>query len=147
MLYFKFVREGAKAPSVGHAGDLGFDLYAAEDVMLVPGDVTKVPTGLAMQMRDHFVPMGFILKDRSSVAAKGVTISGGVIDSGYCGEIIVLMTYAVATSNDGLPFVIQRGDKIAQAIPVRPNTAHEMQLVTELEETDRGAGGFGSTGN
>lgn len=148
MLKFKFVREGATTPSVGHVGDLGFDLYAADYVMLVPGDVTPVPTGLAVQLTLNnlaHTPMGFILKDRSSMAARGVTVSGGVIDSGYRGEIIVLMTYVVATPKDGLRFTIRKGDKIAQAVPVLPNTNHEFLLVHDFEETSRGTAGFGST--
>lgn len=147
MLKFKFVRDGAKTPSVSHDGDLGIDFYAAEDVMLVSGDVTPVPTGLAVQLTDpkDFAPLGLILKDRSSMAAKGITVSGGVIDPGYRGEIIVLMTYHAPALSDGLPYVISKGDKIVQGVPVRPNTWHLFELVENFVETSRGTGGFGST--
>jgi dUTP pyrophosphatase len=148
MFKFKFVRDGAKTPSVGHDGDLGIDLYAAEDVMLVDGDVTPVPTGLAVQVSDpkDFTPLGLILKDRSSMASKGITVSGGVIDAGYRGEIIVLMTYHAPTLSDGLPYVISKGDKIVQAVPVRPNACHFFELVENFGETSRGENGFGSSG-
>lgn len=150
MLKFKFVREGAKPPSVGHAGDLGFDLYAAEDTMIKPGESVLVPTGLAVEMLDHDgTPLGFILKDRSSMAAKGLETSAGVIDAGYRGEILVRMAYRPSSveGSKAVPYTIQRGDKVAQAIPVRPNTAHIMHKVDSFEETSRGEKGFGSTGS
>lgn len=148
MFKFKFVRDGAKTPSLGHAGDLGIDLYAAEDAKLVSGDVTPVPTGLAVQVTDpkDFTPLGLILKDRSSMASKGVTVSGGVIDPGYRGEIIVLMTYTAPVLSDGMPYVIRKGDKIVQAVPVRPNTSYFFELVENFAETSRSDDGFGSTG-
>lgn len=147
MLKFKFVRDGAKTPSVGHPGDLGFDLYAAESAMLYPGDTTLVPTGVAIELTDHDgTPLGVVIKDRSSIAGQGVVTSAGVIDARYRGELMIRMTYHPPVLAGNFPFAICKGDKIAQAIPVRPNTSHVMQMVDSFEETSRGTSGFGSTG-
>jgi dUTP pyrophosphatase len=97
-LLAKKLSPDATLPTVAHPGeDLGFDLYASETVTLYPGQVVKVRTGIALRYVDlsgvdHQKHYGLILKDRSSLAAKGITTSAGVIDAGYQGEVCVLMT-------------------------------------------------------
>jgi dUTP pyrophosphatase len=143
VLKFMFSREGATTPSVGHPGDLGYDIYAAEEVLLYPNIVAIVPTGLHIELTDSDgAPLGAIVKDRSSMAKKGIAVSGGVIDAGYRGEILVPLTLHGHTT----VYLVKKGDKIAQMIPVKPNTSHTTQLVKSFDETSRGTSAFGSTG-
>lgn len=125
----------AKLPTVAHPGeDLGFDLFALEDTDC-PNDhaVYKIRTGVALEFPEC---VGGLIRDRSSMAAKGVTTHGGVIDNGYRGEIIVLMR--------GARF-IHAGDKIAQIVPI-PVLTSEVEEVTELGDSARQDRGFGSSG-
>src|SRR5665811_484444 len=83
----KKLREDAKLPTHGHPGDAGVDLYAVEDVVFPPGEQERVHTGLAVEIPEGYV--GFIW-DKSSISFNtGLKIMGGVIDSGYRGEIIM----------------------------------------------------------
>jgi len=92
MLKVKLVHPDARMPTVAYAGsDLGFDLYSIEDVTLEPGIPARVRTGIAVEGSPG---MGFILGDRSSMAARGVTYAGGRIDAGYRGEILVCLRTA-----------------------------------------------------
>jgi len=94
-----------------------------------------------VQLADGF---GGIIKDRSSMASKGITTSAGVIDAGYRGEVCVLLTYH--TEDHAKPsVVIKRGDKIAQIVPVRVQTG-SVEVVSELSDSARGEKGFGSSG-
>src|SRR6201996_9230750 len=89
VLCVKLLEPDAKAPTVAHPGsDLGFDLYALEDVVLEPGVMKRVRTGIAVEGPEGY---GFVLGDRSSMAARGVTYAGGRIDAGYRGEILVCL--------------------------------------------------------
>lgn len=140
----------ATLPTVAHPGeDIAYDLYALEYVVLVPGEVAKVRTGIAAQAYSsrgylvHGTPLGLLIRDRSSMAAKGITVSGGVIDHGYTGEISVLLTLHGSVFNAG--YQILPGDKIAQMIPVPILTGNVLQ-VEELTPSARGEKGFGSTG-
>ncbi len=139
-LKVKLLKSGAHAPVCAHPGqDLGYDLFAAEDASLNIGVPTLVSTGVAVEMSGH----GFLIRDRSSMAAKGIIVSGGVIDAGYRGEVKVILTllrYLPMGSN------IKAGDKIAQLIPIRPETAGAVVLVDDLTSTERAEKGFGSTG-
>lgn len=179
MLRVKLLAEGAKAPTVANAGeDLGFDLYALEDVTLLPGVPTKVRTGIAAEFDVRMpipkknaitdqvtvdmvrVPYGLLIRDRSSLAAKGVTVSGGVVDAGYRGEIMVVLTKGlreisvVTTGLDknlraihfGDGYSLYAGDKIAQMIPMPVLTKKGVEVVEELSQSERGEGAFGSTG-
>ena len=159
MLYCKKLDENAKLPTVSHPGeDLGFDIFSIETIELLPLQVKKVRTGIAAKFIDdeciHLgtggslggtnIPkniFGLILKDRSSMAAKGITISAGVLDSGYTGEILVLLT-----NNNSSNIVINKADKIAQMIPLKVNTANGVMEVQDLPESERKAKGFGSSG-
>lgn len=136
--------EGLPLPAYETEGAAGLDLRAAvsEDapLTLAPGEWTLVPTGLAMAL-----PLGFEaqVRPRSGLAAKhGVTClnSPGTIDSDYRGELKVILI------NHGRePFVIRRGERIAQMI-IAPVVQAAFELADSLDDTARGAGGFGSTG-
>ncbi len=137
MLKVKLLRDGAKAPTVAHiAEDLGYDLYSCEDVSIFRGAVTKVRCGISVEDDQK---NGFIIKDRSSMASKGVFTHAGVIDPGYRGEVVVIFSTILE------PYQIIKGDKIAQMIPVKPDTA-QVVVVNSLSDSARGGAGFGSSG-
>src|SRR5215475_9993426 len=93
MLKVKILHPAAKAPTVAHPGeDLGYDIYAAETIVLEPRGHAIVPTGIAIECSSPAGErMGALLRDKSSMAARRLTVTGGVIDAGYRGEIKVLM--------------------------------------------------------
>lgn len=135
------VREGARLPSRAHEGDAGLDLYAAEPASLGPGTRATVATGIAVE-----IPAGHagLVLPRSGLAARhGIALvnAPGLIDSGYRGEIKVLL---LNTDRDEA-FGIEPGDRIAQLV-VSPVADAEPVEVGELEVSARGAGGFGSSG-
>jgi dUTP pyrophosphatase len=142
MLKVKLLSHSAKAPTVAHLGeDLGYDIYAAETVMLPPRGHAVVHTDIAIECTSPSGErMGALLRDKSSMAARRLALTGGVIDAGYRGEIKVLL------ENLGdLPATIRAGDKIANLIPY-PVLTGEVQVVDDLNESSRKAGGFGSSG-
>lgn len=136
----------AKLPTIAHpTEDLGYDLYALEDTVLYAGVATPVRTGLsaAFYVPNADTKFGFTIKDRSSLALQNLTTSGGVIDSGYTGEIKVIMT------NSGVghaEYHIRKGDKIAQLLPTEVLTDDDIKLVEAHGASARGAAGFGSSG-
>lgn len=164
MLKVRKLDPRATLPTVAHPGeDLAYDLYALEDAVLMTRRPEKIRTGIAAQAyrqsykpvetemhrwiwETQLEPVGLLIRDRSSMAAKGVVTSGGVIDHGYTGEIIVIMSYIpdtyIQTSDE---WMIKAGDKIAQMIPI-PILTGSVVEVEQLEESARGAKGFGSTG-
>lgn len=127
-------------PSPAHPGDAAVDLHCREPVLLQPGGRVSVPTGLAVA-----IPVGYagLVLPRSGHARRhGVTVVNGpgLVDSGYRGEITVLLI------NHGTdPVRFERGDRIAQ-LAVVPAPEIAWVEVDGLDETSRGAGGFGSTG-
>jgi dUTP pyrophosphatase len=143
MLRVKLLATGARAPTVAHPGeDLGYDLFALEGARLAPRATVKVRTGIAVEARhpQTGAPLGLLVRDRSSMAARGVATTAGVIDAGYRGEILVLMT------NLGEETVeLKAGEKIAQMIPV-PVLTGDVEEVSSLEVSARAEKGFGSTG-
>ncbi len=134
---------GAHAPVVAHKGeDLGYDLFALEDVALAPRATVRARTGIAAEARHPQTgePLGLLVRDRSSMAARGIATTAGVIDAGYRGEILVLMT------NLGeAPIELKAGEKIAQMIPL-PVLTGTVEVVESLEESARAEKGFGSSG-
>ncbi|VAX22668.1 Deoxyuridine 5'-triphosphate nucleotidohydrolase [hydrothermal vent metagenome] len=128
----------AHPPERANPGDLGYDLFALEHSVIAEGETKALRTGLAFQFPDGF---GAIIKDRSSVAVKGVTVSAGVIDNGYRGEIKVALF-----NHSGGKFTVERDMKIAQLIPT-PVTDWRVTVVERLNDTERGEGGFGSSGS
>jgi dUTP pyrophosphatase len=143
MLRVKLLEAGARAPVVAHPGeDLGYDLFALEGAALAPRATVKVRTGIAVEARNPATgaPLGLLVRDRSSMAARGVATTAGVIDAGYRGEILVLMT------NLGeAPIELKAGEKIAQMIPV-PVLTGAVKEVESLEDSARAEKGFGSSG-
>jgi dUTP pyrophosphatase len=142
MLKVKLLKPGAKAPAVAHPGeDLGYDIFSAEDVTLAPRGTALVSTGIAVQLTGKDgEAMGALLRDKSSLASRRLIVTAGVIDSGYRGEIKVVMENLADTPND-----IYAGDKIANMIPY-PVLTGNVEVVEELAESTRKAGGFGSSG-
>lgn len=139
MLNVKKFHPDAILPTIAHPGtDLGYDLYTVEEVTINPGEMKEVRTGIGL----HFTKMavGFIVKDRSSMARKRLVTSGGVIDAGYRGEIIVFLE-----NRGSEPQTLTKGQKFAQFISLPPLTRLGIQEVGDLEESARGAGGFGSS--
>src|ERR1700739_3808395 len=143
MLRVKKLAEGARVPVVAHPGeDLGYDVFALEGVRLSARETVKVRTGIAVGGRDPQAgaALGLLVRDRSSMAARGVTTTGGVIDAGYRGEILILMTNLGAAAID-----LKAGEKIAQMIPV-PVLTGQVEQVESLEDSARAEKGFGSSG-
>jgi dUTP pyrophosphatase len=143
MLRVKLFDPAAKAPVVAHPGeDLGYDLFALEAAILAPRATVRVRTGIAVEARHPAtgVPLGLLVRDRSSMAAKGIATTAGVIDAGYRGEILILMTNLGDT-----PLEIRSGEKIAQMIPV-PVLTGSVETVDSLEDSARADKGFGSSG-
>ncbi|MEL1249182.1 dUTP diphosphatase [Aurantiacibacter gilvus] len=131
---------GLDLPAYATAGAAGMDIVSAENIILRPGSRHAVATGFAVA-----IPSGYEIqvRPRSGLALKhGVTVPNtpGTIDSDYRGELKVIM---INLSDDNFP--IQRGDRIAQLV-LCPVTQGAWEEVDELDATERGAGGFGSTG-
>ena len=133
---------GLPLPAAQHAGDAGLDLYAADDVELEPrGGRALVPTGIAIA-----IPAGYagFVQPRSGLALRhGVTClnTPGLVDAGYRDEIRVLLVNLDPTES----FKVSRGDRIAQLVIQRFQTV-EWEEVDDLDNTDRGLSGWGSTG-
>ncbi|RGP41431.1 dUTP diphosphatase [Altererythrobacter insulae] len=131
---------GLELPRYATDGAAGMDIVSAETVSLKPGSRHAVATGLAVA-----IPHGYEIqvRPRSGLALKhGITVPNtpGTIDSDYRGELKVIMINHGADA-----FPIERGDRIAQLV-VSPVTQGAWEEVEELDDTDRGTGGFGSTG-
>jgi dUTP pyrophosphatase len=135
----KLLSDHAKIPHYAHIGDAGADVFASEYTEIPANGVAAVPTGVAMEIPEDYV--GYI-NPRSGLALKGLTVmnSPGTIDSGYRGEIKVIMA-----NHTGDLISIPVGTKIAQMVFHKFHTAW-FEPVDELTETSRGHGGFGSTG-
>ena len=128
-------------PAYAQQGDAGLDLHAVEATVIEPGARALVPTGIALA-----IPSGYagLVLPRSSLALRhGVTVlnAPGLIDAGYRGEVKVLLI-----NHDRKPVTVGRGERIAQLVLQRVERA-ELAEVAELPTTERGAGGFGSTGS
>lgn len=128
-------------PAHAHPGDGGVDLYARESATLEPGERAIVPTGVAVAIPEGFAAL---VTPRSGLAARsglGVVNSPGLVDSGYRGEI-----KAILVNLGSETIQIERGERIVQMVVV-PVSTQEFEVVDELPESSRGAGGFGSTGS
>jgi dUTP pyrophosphatase len=140
-LRFSRLHEGAREPSRAHHGDAGYDLYAVEHATLAPGGRASVGTGIAVAIPDGWA--GLVLPRSGLAARHGIMIPNapGLIDSGYRGEVRVLLLNTDRTE----AFEVAPGDRIAQLLLVR-HEAPEVLEVDSLDETVRGIGGFGSSG-
>ena len=136
----RLLREGAVLPAQAYRGDAGLDLAACEGTTLEPGERATVPTGIAVEIPEGFA--GFV-QPRSGLAARhgiGVVNSPGLIDSGYRGEIRVVLLNTDTRNT----FTVEPGMRIAQLVVV-PVAAVRPVEVEELAVTDRGVQGFGSS--
>jgi dUTP pyrophosphatase len=134
------LRDDAVVPQRAYAGDAGLDLSACERVELAPGERALVGTGLAVAIPEGYA--GFV-QPRSGLAAKhglAVVNSPGLVDSGYRGELRVVLLNTDASE----PFVVEPGMRIAQLV-VLPIPAFELVEVDELPASERGERGFGSS--
>jgi len=127
----------AKVPTRAHEHDAGLDLSSAESYTLKPGEGKIFKTGIAVALDPGFVGLVW---DRSSMGKKGIKTLGGVIDSGYRGEIGVILWNISAEAQE-----IHFGDRIAQLL-IQAVETPQTKEVTALSETKRGSGGFGSSG-
>ena len=127
-------------PSHAHIGDAAVDLHSRVDIMLVPGERAAVPTGIAVAIPEGHA--GLVLPRSGHAIRHGVAVVNGpgLIDSGYRGEISVLL---INHGDEAVEF--GRGDRIAQ-LAIVPVPAVRWIEVADLDDTDRGSGGFGSTG-
>lgn len=128
-------------PGYAHPGDAGLDLLAREDVTLEPGDRGSVATGVAIALPDGYVGL---VHPRSGLARKhGITVlnAPGTVDAGYRGEVHVILL----NTDPRESFTIRRGDRVAQLVIQRVARAALVE-VGRLPGSDRGDGGFGSTG-
>jgi dUTP pyrophosphatase len=129
-------------PAFGRVGDAGMDLVAADDVSLGPGERGVVPTGVAVAIPVGFA--GFVHARSGRALREGLALvnAPGLIDSGYRGEIKVI----VVNLDLHATLHIKRGDKVAQLV-IQPVESVELDEVDELPRSERGEGGFGSTGD
>lgn len=133
----KKIHKEAKLPKYALPGDVGMDLYAMEDAIIKPGEHHRFFHGFALEF-----PHGYaaIVKDKSSLSKAGLHTMGGVFDAGYRGEY---NTHLVNLSDQ--IYNIEKGDKVSQLI-IYPVVIAELEEVEELSVSERGTGGFGSTG-
>jgi dUTP pyrophosphatase len=137
-IQIKKLHPDAKIPHFALIGDVGMDLYSVADIVIKPGERFSCPTGIAIKIPDGYAGL---IWDKSGPSHKfGVKTLGGVIDSNYVGEWLVGL---VNLGQDD--YAIESGQKIAQVL-IQKVEVPEIEVVDELEETNRGAGAFGSTG-
>lgn len=136
-LFVKKVIPEAILPTRAHPDDAGLDLYAFENGVIAPGEGLLARTGIAIALPEKTVGL---VADRSSMAKRGVKTSGGVIDAGYRGEIHIIFRNI---TNEPVRF--ERGERIAQLL-ILPCLAPAVVETGDLDETSRGAKGFGSSG-
>lgn len=127
----------AKLPQRAHPTDSGADLFALERTVLPARAITKVHTGIAVELPEN---TSGIIWGKSSVESKGIKAMAGLVDAPYRGELIVCM-YNLNEQD----FVFEAGQKVAQLV-VLPTLYPAFEEVSELTDTSRGEGGFGSTG-
>lgn len=139
----KRLTETAKLPNYAHPGDAGMDLYADEDGLLYDGCPQAVRTGIAIELPEGYEAQ---IRPRSGLALKrGITVlnSPGTVDAGYRGEVkVILVSHSHKADKH---HSIAAGTKIAQMV-VKPVEQAEIIEVDELSDSERGTGGFGSTG-
>jgi dUTP pyrophosphatase len=134
----KKISPDATLPSYAHESDAGVDLFSSKTIILSKGERAQVPTGISMEIPEKYVGL---IWDKSGLSHKvGLKTMGGVIDAGYRGEVMV----GVINLGDE-SYTIEKGHKVAQMLFQKVKHA-ELEEVTELSETPRGDGGFGSMG-
>jgi dUTP pyrophosphatase len=136
-LKVKKIHKDAKLPSYGHVGDAGLDLFSVMDCVLKGGEARAISTGIQVAIPDGYVGM---IWDKSGISLQNIHRLAGVVDSGYRGEVKVVMTNLSTEA-----FSIEKGMKIAQML-IQPVSKVKVVDSEELDDTSRGEGGFGSTG-
>jgi dUTP pyrophosphatase len=136
-LQVKRIHPDAKLPEQKHPSDAGFDISTVETYTLKPGERRAFPAGIAAEFPHGYVAL---FRDRSSMAAKGIHALGGVIDANYRGEWKVVLVNLGSE-----PFTVNAGDRIVQCL-FRKIEQFDVVEVQALTDSDRGHGGFGSTG-
>ncbi|PIN89483.1 dUTP diphosphatase [Candidatus Pacearchaeota archaeon CG10_big_fil_rev_8_21_14_0_10_34_76] len=133
----KKLHEDAKIPIHKTEHAAGFDIYSLEDSNLAPGETKKISTGIAFE-----IPIGFYVRieDRSGLAINGIHKVAGIVDSDYRGEVCIVLH-----NSSQEVYKIEKHDRIAQGI-ITPVSQANFQEVQELSQTERGEGGFHSTG-
>ena len=138
MIKIKKLNENATLPKYAKPGDAGMDFYSNEEVILEPNQRKLISTGISMAIPEGYVGLFW---DKSGIASKfGIKTMAGVIDSGYRGEIKILL-HNLSTEK----FEVKKGMKIAQML-IQPVEQKQIIEVDLLDQTERGEGGFGSTG-
>lgn len=129
--------EGAYKPTRAHEIDAGLDLYARENQIVPAKESAIFDTGVHIE-----IPVGYVgmIKSKSGLNVKHGLSSEGVIDAGYTGSIVVKLY-----NHSGYDYTVQAGNKISQIV-IMPIITPELEEVDELDETERGNNGFGSTG-
>lgn len=157
----KKLHPDAQIPTRAEVGSNGYDLYAIEETFIPQGKTAIVDTGIAIDLSGesyapnlntevmHLMPY-FEIKDRSGLASKGLRTGAGIVDYSYRGPVKVVIhnlnnTTMYDTKTDKHGYLIHKGDRIAQGI-IQLSMIQNPVEVDELTETDRNAGGFGSTG-
>ena len=141
MLRVRRLDSRAQLPTRAYPGDAGLDLYALEDAVLEPGERASIRTGIAVEIPEG--EAGLVLPRSGLAARHGIALvnAPGLIDSGYRGEVRVLLL----NTDRGEAFTIAGGDRIAQLVLVKVQTP-EVVEADDLAVSERGAGGFGSSG-
>lgn len=134
----KRLRDNIKLPSYANPGDAGMDIYTPESFTLAPGERKFVPIGISFEIPDGHVLLSW---GKSSLASKaGIETIGGVIDSGYRGEVFIGLINLSDTD-----YHFEEQDKICQLL-IQPVLRPEIIESSDLSDSSRGDGGFGSTG-
>ena len=136
------VDERATVPTRAYPGDAGLDLYALEEASLAPGERASLRTGIAVEIPEGHA--GLVLPRSGLAVRHGIALvnAPGLIDAGYRGELHVLLL----NTDRHAPFAVAAGERIAQLVLVRVQTP-EVVEVDALAVSERGAGGFGSSGS
>jgi dUTP pyrophosphatase len=140
-IQIKLLDEDLPMPRYQHEGDAGLDLPSRVDYVLEAGERAMIPTGIAVAIPRGYA--GFVLPRSGLASRHGIALvnSPGLVDSGYRGEMAIIMI----NTDKREAFHIKRGDRIAQLVIQKVVEATTIQ-VSELDDTSRGSGGFGSTG-
>lgn len=140
-LQIKLLDAEMPMPRYQHEGDAGLDLPSRIDCVLEPGERAIVPTGLSMAIPKGYA--GFVVPRSGHASRNGISLvnTPGLVDSGYRGELKIILI----NTDKREPFHIRRGDRIAQLVIQRVEQVN-LVAVTDLDDTTRGSGGFGSTG-
>ena len=136
----KKLSETAKIPTYANRGDAGLDLYSDNNFLLIPGDRALVKTGIAIELPEGYEMQ---IRPRSGLSLKhGITVlnAPGTIDSGYRGEIGVVLYNA-----SRVPFEVRQGERIAQGV-IAAYVSADLVEVYALDESERGTSGFGDSG-